>query len=277
MTRNNVTPKQKHGKKLSHAEADRLARTRQSIEMRKAQEAKEARAHNITIAVVLIAALVTVCVVVGMLWNDSKKSATPSNIKLPAYIADSHGVTISGNGINKPQDGKPKIDLYYDYTCIHCNELEDSIGDQLLKAADEGKINLTLKPVITTSAGAPYGIYAAGAAMQIAAEQPDKFQAFHVAAFKKFEEAANGNQQILIDDKQAQDTVTQVAKSVGISDELIKKFDAGFARTTMENWTKKWGDSGIVAKDQYGTPMLVRDGKKVDGKTFPEVLQNALK
>lgn len=54
------------------------------------------------------------------------------------------GSSLSAGTVN---EGAPTVQIYYDYLCVHCNDLEREHGAELSKLAEDGKITLELHPV----------------------------------------------------------------------------------------------------------------------------------
>ena len=71
--------------------------------------------------------------------------------------------------------------------------------------------------------------------------------------------------------------VAKVAKDLGIDQKIIDSFDTDKTKETLQTWTKQWVNSGLTDKKSYGTPMIVRNGKLIQAKSFDDMLTQATK
>ncbi|WP_122820833.1 DsbA family protein [Varibaculum vaginae] len=183
------------------------------------------------------------------------------------------GILIGQKGAYKATPGVPTIEMWFSYGCPACLNLEHQLGDKILAFAKEGKANLVLHPVATHAL--PWTIVAGNASMQVAAGQPEKALAFHQALidsgygvmFAKGQEAGwkdQGNSTIMTDPSKSLEKIKQVAKGIGVKDEIIKSFKPDPQSVLLEKWQKQWADAAGKQTQQIGTPMFASNGKLVE-------------
>ena len=111
--------------------------------------------------------------------------------------------------------------------------------------------------------------------MQVAAEQPEKTLDFHQALidagygvmFAKGEDAGwkdQGNSTIMADPAKSLEKIKEVAKKVGVKDEIINSFKADPQSALLEKWQKQWAEAAGKQTQQVGTPMFASNGKLVE-------------
>ena len=183
------------------------------------------------------------------------------------------GILIGQKGVYKATSGVPTIEMWFSYGCPACLNLEHQLGDKILAFAKDGKANLVLHPVATHAL--PWTIIAGNASMQVAAGQPEKTLEFHQALidagygamFAKGEDAGwkdQGNSTLLADPGKSLEKIKEVAKKVGVKDEIISSFKADPQSALLEKWQKQWADAAGKQTQQVGTPMFASNGKLVE-------------
>lgn len=183
------------------------------------------------------------------------------------------GILIGQKGVYKATAGVPTIEMWYSYGCPACLNLEHKLGDKVLAFAKDGKANLVLHPVATHAL--PWTIIAGNASMAVAAGQPEKTLEFHQALidagygvmFAKGEDAGwkdQGNSTIMADPAKSLEKIKEVAKKVGVKDEIISSFKADLQSALLEKWQKQWAEAAGKQSQQVGTPMFASNGKLVE-------------
>lgn len=139
--------------------------------------------------IVLVAALI-----ISAIFLVNKNSGGPSNLThgekvitsvTPANVTEWGGISVGKDGKagTKNENAEKVIDLYFDYGCSHCNELEDEFGDKIGELVKNGKATLILHPL--TIMGTQYSYFGANAELFIAENAPEIYYDFHVNAHKK--------------------------------------------------------------------------------------------
>ncbi|RNI23298.1 DsbA family protein, partial [Flexivirga caeni] len=88
----------------------------------------------------VIAAILVVAIVVGVFVTQANKSGAYSGPVPKGGTSDAKGLR-AYPGV-KLQAGAPTVDLYEDFQCPICNDLEKANGEQILADAKAGKIKL---------------------------------------------------------------------------------------------------------------------------------------
>lgn len=249
------------------------------------------RAIIAIVAVLLVAAVALAGYLVAQSGNNGNPVAESGNNKAdgavlsgkrPEKIATlsgqeavdaAQGILLSEKGVYQATSGVPTIEMWFSYGCPACLNLEHQLGDKILAFAKDGKANLVLHPVATHAL--PWTIIAGNASMQVAAGQPDKALAFHQALiaagygvmFAKGEEVGwkdQGNSTLMTDPGKSLEKIKEVAKKVGVKDEIISSFKAEPQSALLEKWQKQWADAAGKQTQQVGTPMFASNGKLVE-------------
>lgn len=272
------------GKSSAKNEKNRQQKVWKQVEaQREAARRKQTRNRAIIaiVAVLLVAAVALAGYLVAQSGND-KPSGDVLSGQRPEKIAAlsgqeavdaAQGILLSEKGVYQATSGVPTIEMWYSYGCPACLNLEHKLGDKVLAFAKDGKANLVLHPVATHAL--PWTIIAGNASMQVAAEQPEKALDFHQALidagyevmFAKGEDAGwkdQGNSTIMTDPAKSLEKIKEVAKKVGIKDEIINSFKAEPQSALLEKWQKQWADAAGKQTQQVGTPMFASNGKLVE-------------
>src|SRR5688572_28209915 len=94
---------------------------------------------------VAIAVLVALGVLVAAgIWYLSSRTAGTDPIA--ADDAGEVAVAAVEEGMEFGTPGGPIVDIYVDYQCIHCSELDQVIGPELIRLAAAGDAELVVRP-----------------------------------------------------------------------------------------------------------------------------------
>lgn len=250
--------------------AERRAAARAQAQAQREEQARKERRAKIARRSILGLGAAALVGVGGTLYYQARTKGTGGSSKLSSKKANKTGVpqvvladgalTVGQNltlgGINS---GGALLEVYYDYSCIHCAEFEELHGSELDTLAGDGTATVALRP--TRALGQPWTDMVMNAMGLIIDKEPDKALAFHKAAFKKFYNLmvqSQGNWSIL-----TVDAVSAVAKDVGVSTELIGSFQGAVDANTYGPWTAL-GDAAAKKAAIRGTPAVFLDGEMVD-------------
>lgn len=237
--------------------------------MREAQKKADQRSRNIvvsTVVVIIVAIIAALVIVVVSQKNGSGDNTTQSESSQSSAVntvSDGAPIIISPKGVGVKDASLPDLTLYYSYTCHWCTYLETAVGQKLVDEADAGKYNLLLQPVSTATM--PWQAPATAAALAVAADEPDKFVAFHQALMEYFNKEYTAQDGTVINDANASiKEVKEIAKQVGIKQSLIDQFPTQ-ADAYLEASNNEWTEADVKgrAKDSLGTPEVVYKGEKV--------------
>ncbi|MDT8915868.1 thioredoxin domain-containing protein [Amycolatopsis sp. PS_44_ISF1] len=217
----------------------------------------------IVVAVVVLAALV----IGGVLWiNSSKNSTAGSAIKPGASPTLAAGVVEKRDGVvvsvGKPGAAK-SIDLYADFLCPYCGQLQKDYGPKMEQAINNGQLTVRYHMVtlLNDHSDPPgYSVESANAALAAADEQ--KFSAFHDALFKNQPEEGSR----AFDKAQ----LIKLGQDLGITDpKFAQTVNAGTYDAQLQSEFQKAENDPNLAQDfpngshGFGTPTIAVNGKAI--------------
>ena len=197
--------------------------------------ARGARNDRRNIAIGVVAVIVVAVAVIAAVVLTSQQSTPPvatgaDAIKITnASSAYTATVAADGTVIAGKDSAKVKIDVYEDFTCPYCGELETASGAQMAKAMADGQLQVKyhlLNILDPNTKPAGYSLLAANAA--IAAAKQGKFADFHASLYaQQPKEGGPGytNAQFLSLGKRLGITAPQFTDDVnkGAYNDLVKK------------------------------------------------------
>jgi protein-disulfide isomerase len=139
------------------------------------------------------------------------------------------------------------LELFEDFSCPHCEELETTLGAQVKAAVAEGTLKVTYYPLTLPGFGRPTEL--AANAFACAADQ-GKAEDFHDALFANYDTAAQ---------QWTNSMLTDIGKSVGLSDSDFGRCVRG---DTFNEWVKSMDDTGD-SRGVTGTPTAYVNGTLV--------------
>jgi len=197
--------------------------------------ARGARNDRRNIAIGVVAVIVVAVAVIAAVVLTTQQSAPPVATGADAIkitkASSAYTATVADDGtvIAGPDSAKVKVDVYEDFTCPYCGELETASGAQMAKAMADGQLQvkyhlLNILDGNTNPAG--YSLLAANAA--IAAAKQGKFADFHASLYaQQPKEGGPGytNAQLLSLGKRLGITAPQFTDDVnkGAYNDLVKK------------------------------------------------------
>lgn len=263
---------------LSKKERREAARA-QALKIQEAERKSAARVRAVTIVSLLLVVALVISAVAFILANKKNESVEAGSTdsaqtesfafgenafteKMPENV-DEHGGISLGSGLKAGSENKdkPVVRIYFDYLCVHCNELEKQFGEELSRLADQGEITLVNYPVAIM--GQDFSTQGAIADFYLAENAPQQYADFHNTVFTKLTEPFFENYK---KDSETPlpsvDDMIDVAKEVGISDSTID----GLKKALDD---KKWQQLVTDSVEQFrnnqltGTPTVVVNHKKV--------------
>jgi protein-disulfide isomerase len=188
--------------------------------------------RNIAIGVgaVLVVAIIVIVAVVLNTQQSTPAPVGPDAIKITKATSE-YTATVADDGtvVAGPDTAKAKIDVYEDFTCPYCGELEQQSAAQMAKAMSDGQLQVRyhLLNILDGNTNPPgYSLLAANAA--IAAAKQGKFADFHASLYaQQPKEGAAGYtaDQLLSLGKRLGITAAQFTTDVnkGTYNDLVKK------------------------------------------------------
>lgn len=219
----------------------------------------------------VVAVLVVLAVVVAILVGNNSKSETaiaPTGNPTPVGVVGGTGGGILANAATVKSKA-PTIDVYEDFQCPACAQLEKMMGGELATLAKAGQVKLVVHVLSFLDGNLKNDSSARSANAAACAADAGKFLEFHAAVFAGLpaqEGAGYPDAQL-----------TEFAKTAGI---------AGPALTTWQKCTTSGQHSKYVTEVQtasekagvFGTPTVKLNGKDITKTlTGPGALEAAVK
>lgn len=241
--------------------AERAARKRRQQQTAGARAVAKARgssgSNRRTIVVVVAVVVLAALVIGGVIWTNSSKNQTAGQAIPPVTTSASLNTQNARQGavvVSGKDDAKTKIDIYEDFLCPYCGQLEKTYGSQVEQQIQTGNLQVSyhMIPLLNSRSDPPgYSLAAENAAL-CAADQ-GKFTTFHDSLFaKQPEEGQRGydNAQLI-----------QLGQSLGIT--------APAFATCVNNGTYNQQLNDSLAKISadpsfQGTPTILHNGQQVD-------------
>ncbi|WP_207839904.1 DsbA family protein [Williamsia soli] len=211
------------------------------------------------LAVVLIAAVV----IGGIVWNNSRSDGE-ANTDVLATSA-----TFTAGSATAPHT----IDLFEDFQCPACANLERTSGAAMTDAINSGQLQVRfhmLNFLNKQSGSGDYSSRAAGAMKCVAdGESQDVQLAFHSKLFQV--QPREGGQDY--DDQQ----LAGLAKDVGVSDATQQCIAEGAQVAAAESSaSQSQTELANATGGQVGTPSVLQDGKQIAVSNSPEWVQKLI-
>lgn len=212
--------------------------------------------------------VIAVVVIAGVLWSSNRSKPRNegyggvSNAAVQVS-ADENGVVLMGL-----PDAATTIDLFEDPMCPYCGQLENTNGQEIAQAVDEGTLAVryhTLDFLNRLSASGDYSTRAAGALLCVAdSGDAIAFSAFHSALFSEDNQPEeNGSS----DHSNAD--LAQLAKDAGAGDAAVTCISDG-AKVEQAAAAAQTGREALAATGAAGTPaVILADGTVVDALGNP--------
>ncbi len=207
---------------------------------------------------IVVAAVIAIVAIVGVVgWVVFRQVSAQNAIKgdgnaVPAGTTMGEGYRVFPEVTTKP--GAPAVDLYEDFQCPSCGQIEALLGSTITDAAKAGDIKLTYHVLnfLDGKLGNDGSIKAANGAF--CAADAGKFDEYHNAAYAK-----------------------QPAEGTGYSTDLLKSLasTAGLTGTELATWTqcvelgkytnyvKAVNDKAFAKDGIQGTPTFKFNGTEV--------------
>jgi len=241
---------------------------------------------TVVVAVVVVAIVAALGALVAWQRNKSDPTAAAARNVVPAYTATaSPAATASGTATPSPAastvgqsttdpdlphqakstaagmgwgvgTGKAAapvtLELFEDFSCPHCADLETTLGAQLKTAVAEGTVKITYYPLTLAGFGRPTEL--AANAFACAADQ-GKAEEYHDALYANYDTAAQ---------QWTNSMLTDIGKSVGLTN---SDFGRCVRADTFNEWVKSIDDTGDD-RGVTGTPTAYINGKLVAAESM---------
>ena len=173
--------------------AERSARKRKQAQQRNAgaravSQARGGGGNRRTIVAVVAVVVLAAVVIGGVIWTNSSKNSTEGQSITPQTASaaldtpdERQGATV----VSGKADAKVKLDIYADFLCPYCGQLQQSFGQAIEDQIAAGTVQVTyhMIPLLNDRSDPPgYSMDSANAAL-CAADQ-GKFTSYHDSLFK---------------------------------------------------------------------------------------------
>ncbi len=205
------------------------------------------------IAVVVLAVLV----IGGVIWTNSSKNQTEGQAIPPVATnasLDTQGERQGAVVVSGKADAKVKIDIYADFLCPYCGQLQKSSGAQIEQQIQAGNLQVSYHMIpLLNSRSDPPGYSLASENAALCAADQGKFTPFHDSLFaKQPEEGQRGydNAQLI-----------KLGQDLGITaPEFASCVNAGTYNQPLNDALAK-----ISADPSFqGTPTILHNGTQID-------------
>jgi len=253
------------GENLSAKEARKAAQAaRAEAQAAEKQRERKVRIIGGSVVVVVMAALIAIPLVTG----KGKIAGIKNSAEIPAGVSrETYGLRV-GPGWTAPNaDSIPKLQIWEDFQCPVCNEMEKASGATILELAAASKIRLEWRPALfldksqeaaNTAAGNPNSSLRATVALGCAADEGYAIE-YHRAAFERQPAP----------DKEGQgystDTLLEAAKSVGMTGAKLDTFTTCLNDQKYFDWASN-SDTLFAKEGNTGTPTAYLNGKELPSK-----------
>jgi protein-disulfide isomerase len=223
------------------ARAERQAKVER---MRKLEKARTQR-RKVTVGALVAIPLVVVAVVVALVVGSSRGPAAPQ--ALPPSAAGA-GQPFA---VGEATDGKPVLDLWEDFQCPACQQLETSLGSTITELVQSGsvQVNYHMLSFLDASLGNDSSKRAVMAAA--AADEQGKFLEFHALVYANQPAEGAGFTSAQLE---------EWAEAAGVED--MEQWRESYSSGKYEDYARSVQEAGNEA-GIASTPTIKLDGKDV--------------
>lgn len=248
---------------------ERREAAREKARQIQVEEARRAKRNKIlTIIGIAAVVLVVLIAVISIVSGKKSEESAPSDWEAPevSVKAVTEDDLVTGYqivGAAEPAADAPRVDLYFDYLCSHCVDLEAARGAELAALANNGKAQVVLHPVAIL--GQEFSADASAAFHEVATKDPDHLLAFHKAVFDHAEDLMKQR----TTEVGGWDKLADLAEQAGVPADIAKGLEAN---ADLE-WVTKVSEHFL--EDYRGTPTVLVNGEQNyewPDKSFEEIL-----
>lgn len=235
--------------KVSKQERRDAARE-QARKLREAQKRREKRNRLLIIAGVVVFLAIVAAALISIIGSANRSPLEGLDAE-PAGVTENGAIQVGADGVGSTSEGAPVIDIYLDYLCTHCWSFETTNGAALDELAANGEATVNYYP-ITYITASDFNLRASNAVAEVATQSPEHFTAFNTELFAA---QGDGGATPLSDDQ-----IADVAREVGVPDDVIESFADGRYNSWVAGVTEQ-----ARRDDVRGTPTVLIDGEEFTG------------
>ncbi|MFL6053269.1 MAG: DsbA family protein [Actinoallomurus sp.] len=247
---------------MSKAARQRSARERLAEE-RKRQAQKQQRTRALTIAISALA-IVALAVIVTVYVVNKKDKSTYTGALAPATRLSDGGVLMGKPGIKAP-----KLEMFEDFQCPICHEMENTSGNTVKRLAAEGKVNVVYYPFwLFQQQAEPIRGNSQRAANAALCAPADKWVQYHDVIYKH--QPAEGSKGFSNKD------LIGWAKDLGFDTPAFEQCVNGLQKQSQLNTITTYAEQ---THKVTGTPTVFLDGQSLDLSSVllkPSALEKAI-
>lgn len=235
---------------------------REQLRQKQLEEAKRARTMRIVSIAAAVLGLLLIAVVATVLVQKNKDDKTVSAAQsTPTHAnADKSGITVFPEAT--PKEGAPTVELYLDYQCPNCKNLEAQMGPWFKSLADKGEIGFEYRTMTFMDSNLKNDASTRAAIAAACSDNQGVYEKFHEGIY------ANQAQQEIPGSEGYSDQLLRVdlPSQVGLSGQKLADFQACYDARATEEFVKGTNDKAAEA-EVASTPTIHVNGKKLDLKT----------
>lgn len=258
-----------HTPDTPRSSADRRAAAREQAEQIARDHARRDRRTRLVVAIAAAVAVLVVGLVVWFVLGRGGPrvegiSSLPAGVDAPS-VSDAHGgisFGASGEAGSTSGDDAVRVDVYVDFLCPACAQLEAVNGADLVALREDGTATVVLHAISFLDAksdGSTYSTRAAAAFAYVADEVPAQAYAFQAALFER--QPAEGG--TALTDTQIESIATGVGVPADVADGIADMRYADFVGALTQ---VAFGDPDLLdAQGRFTTPTVLVDGTVFTG------------
>ncbi len=239
-----------------------------AAEARAAAQASERRRERTIRIIGGVAVLAVVALILGIGVIQSRKDDTPApsaDSALPTGVTAANGYAFQVN----TAEGKPSVEIFEDFQCPACANLEATYGPMIQEEAAAGNIQLSYRTMtfLDNNLGTDHSLRAANAfGCSITAGVGEQY---HNLIF--------ANQPANEGDGWTDEQLKQFGADAGLSGDAQTQFDKCVDEGTYKGWAQLSNEAGFAA-GVSGTPTIFVNGKELPSTALQseEALKEAL-
>jgi len=228
----------------------RDAAREQARKLREAQKRREKRNRLLIIAGVVVFIGIVAAALFTIISNANRSPLEGVDAE-PAGVNASGAIQVGADGVGSVNEGAPVVDIYLDYLCTYCAQFEELNAGVLDELAANGEATVNYHPV-TYIGASDFNLRGANALGEVATQSPEHFGAFNEQLFAA---QGEGGATPLSDEQ-----IAEVAREVGVPDEVIDTFGEGRYNDWVAAVTEQSRRDGVG-----GTPTVLIDGEEFTG------------
>ena len=221
-----------------------------------------------TVVFIVMAALIAIPVITGR----GKIAGINNSAVIPAGVSrETYGLRVGPAWTAPNADSIPKLQIWEDFQCPVCKNMETLSGKTIMQLANDSKIRLEWRPATflddvqqsaNTAAGNPNSSQRATMALACASDAGVPAE-YHSAVFARQPETEG--------DGYSTKTLIDAAKSVGITGAKLTTFTSCLSSEKYKDWVSN-SNTLFSQEGNSGTPTAYLNGKELPTQPTPVIM-----